>query len=355
MISNRHLRKTAVAGALAIPLVLGGCSLFGTGSSAQIDPPPSEMEMQMLKSLETANRTAAETEESLSIVYLQNDQGLLAPVSLHLPKGKGDAADKLNRMLEMLVTGGAYEGMLPAGFKGVLPHGTEVQAVTLKKDEKLAVVEFNKSFGNYAAEDERKIVEAVTRTLVDDPDIDKVQLWMDGAKLNEMPVNGFPLDRPLTRSVGINLQLGEGTSLSQKRPVTVFFSAANPDGEPYFVPVTRFVDADSNPVTGALGELIKGPARGDGLERVLTDNSVLKAVELSEDGVITVSLEDDMFEPGEKLPAQMLQSVVLTVTENAPDKKVRIWLNGQKDVIGMDNQQYGEPVLRPERINEIPL
>ncbi|MMZ71287.1 hypothetical protein D1872_346080 [compost metagenome] len=62
-----------------------------------------------------------------------------------------------------------------------------------------------------------------------------------------------------------------------------------------------------------------------------------------------------MFEPGEKLPAQMLQSVVLTVTENAPDKKVRIWLNGQKDVVGMDNQKYGEPVLRPERINEIPL
>ncbi|WP_334076214.1 MULTISPECIES: GerMN domain-containing protein [Paenibacillus] len=353
MISNRHLRKTAVAGVLAVPLVLAGCSLFGTGSSAQIDPPPGEMEMQMLKSLETANPTAVETEESLSTVYLQNEQGLLAPVSLHLPKG--EAADKLNRMLEMLVAGGAYQSMLPAGFKGVLPQGTVVQAVTLKKDEKLAVVEFNKSFGSYAAEDERKIVEAVTWTLVDDPDIDKVQFWMEGAKLNEMPVNGFPLDRPLTRSVGINLQLGEGTSLSQKRSVTVFFSASSPEGEPYFVPVTRFVDADNNPVTGALGELIKGPARGDGLERVLTDNSVLKAVEQSENGVITVSLEDDMFEPGEKPPAQMLQSVVLTVTENAPDKKVRIWLNGQRDVIGMDNQKYGEPVLRPERINEIPL
>lgn len=353
---NRQLRNTAAAGMLAIPLLLSGCSLFGMGSSAQIDPPPGDIETQMLQSLETGNGTSLTsiaTEEALSTVYLKNEQGWLAPVSLHLPKG--DATDKQIRMLEMLVDGGPYQGTVPTGFSGVLPAGTEVQAVTLKKDEKLAIVEFNKSFGTYAATDERKILEAVTWTLLGDPDIENVQLWMDGAKLNEMPVNGTPLDRPLNRTLGINLELGDGISLSQTRPVTVFFSASTPEGVQYFVPVTRFVSSEKNTVTGALSELIKGPSRGDGLERVLTDNTVLKAVELSEDGVITVSIEDDMFEAGEKPPAQMLQSLVLTVTENAPDKKVRIWLNGQKDVIGMDNQKYGEPVLRPESINEIPL
>lgn len=51
----------------------------------------------------------------------------------------------------------------------------------------------------------------------------------------------------------------------------------------------------------------------------------------------------------------MLQSLVLTVTENRDDSKVRIWLNGQKEVVGLDNQTYSEPVIRPETINEIPL
>ncbi|MEF2967980.1 GerMN domain-containing protein [Paenibacillus sp. M1] len=350
---NRHLRNTAAAGALAIPLLLSGCSLFGVSPSAQIDPPPSDVEAQMLESLESSGQTSLETEDTLSTVYLKNEQGLLAPVSLHLPKG--DEAGKLNRMLEMLVEGGPYQGAVPSGFSAVLPEGTEVKAVTVKSDEKLAIVEFNQSFGSYAAADERKILEAVTWTLLGNQDIENVQLWMDGAKLNEMPVNKTPLDRPLNRTLGINLELGDGASLSQTRPVTVFFSASTPDGVQYFVPVTRFVSAENNPVTGALKELIEGPQRGDGLMGVLTDNTVLKALELSEDGIITVSLEDDMFEPGEKPPAQMLQSLVLTVTENARDKKVRIWLNGQKDVIGMDNQQYGEPVLRPETINEIPL
>lgn len=349
---NLRLRNTFVSGALALPLLLSGCSLLGAGASTQIDPPPGEAELQMLQSLESVSQTSLETEEALTTVYLKNEQGWLAPVSLHLPKG--DAETKLNRMLEMLVVGGPHGSALPTGFSGVLPEGTEVRAVTLKKDDKLAIVEFNKSFGSYPAAEERKVLEAVTWTLLGEPDIENVQLWMDGAKLNEMPVDGTPLDRPLNRSFGINLDPGDNLT-SQTRPVTVYFSASTPDGVPYYVPVTRFVSSEKDAVHGALSELIEGPSRGDGLERVLTDNTVLKSVELTEDGVITVSIEDDMFEPGEKLPAQMLQSLVLTVTENAPDKKVRIWLNGQKDVIGMDDQKYGEPVLRPENINEIPL
>nr|WP_306294939.1 GerMN domain-containing protein [Paenibacillus kribbensis] len=38
---------------------------------------------------------------------------------------------------------------MPEGFKGVLPQGTEVKSVTVDKNNKLAVVEFNKSFANY--------------------------------------------------------------------------------------------------------------------------------------------------------------------------------------------------------------
>ncbi|MNJ59760.1 Spore germination protein GerM [compost metagenome] len=75
----------------------------------------------------------------------------------------------------------------------------------------------------------------------------------------------------------------------------------------------------------------------------------------SQDGVVTVSISDDMFESGEKVPAQMLESVVLTVTENTAADQVRIWLNGEKNVVGLDNQNYSEPVSRPQSINEIPL
>lgn len=349
---NRRMRNTAAAGAISLPLLLSGCGMFG-GSAAQIDPPPTDMETRMLEGLDAVEQTSFNPEEALSTVYLVNEQGKLAPVALHLPEG--EASLKLNRMLEMLVKDGKYAGMLPAGFSGILPVGSEVKAVTVKQDEKLAVVEFNKAFAGYEAADERKILEALTWTLTETPDVEKVQLWVDGEKLNEMPVNGTPLDRPLSRSFGINLELKGESGLSQLSPVIVYFSAATPDGVQYFVPVTRFVPADGDRVKSAIGELLKGPQQGDGLERVVTDNTKLDSVEVSKDGVVTVALTDDMFEAGEKLPAQMLQSLVLTVTENQDDSKVRIWLNGQKEVVGLDNQTYSEPVMRPETINEIPL
>ncbi|MGG6311797.1 GerMN domain-containing protein [Paenibacillus macerans] len=350
---NRRIRNTAAVSAISLPLLLSGCGMFGGNSSAQIDPPPADVETQMLEGGGSVKQTSFMTEEALSTVYLENEYGKLAPVALHLPEG--EASMKLNRMLELLVQDGSYAGLLPAGFNGVLPAGSEIKAVTVKKDEKLAVVEFNKAFAGYDAADERKILEAVTWTLTGTPDVEKVQLWMEGEKLNEMPVNGTPLDRPLSRSFGINLELNAESGLSQTSPVIVYFSAATPDGVQYFVPVTRFVPAGNDRVKAALGELLKGPQKNDGLERVVTDNTKLDNVEVSKDGIVTVSLQDDMFEAGEKLPAQMMQSLVLTVTENADDSKVRIWLNGQKEVVGMDNQTYSEPVMRPETINEIPL
>lgn len=354
---NRRFRNTAAVSVLAFPLLLSGCSLFGASSSAQIDPPPADVEAQMLESIgaekASSEQTSFMTEKELSTVYLENEHGLIAPVALHLPEG--DASLRLNRMLETIVQEGPYDSLIPAGFAGVLPAGTEVKAVTVKQDEKLAVVEFNGAFADYAKEDERKILEALTWTLTETPGVEKVQLWVDGEKLNEMPVGGTPLDRPLSRSIGINLQLNDGSSLSQSSPVVVYFSAATPDGVQYFVPVTRFVPAGNEPVKAALGELLQGPQRGDGLERVVTDNTKLESVEKSQDGVVTISLQDDMFEAGEKLPAQMMQSLVLTVAQNAEDSKVRIWVNGQKEVVGMDNQKYSEPVMRPETINAIPL
>lgn len=351
---NRQIRNSAMVSVLALPIVLSGCSMFGTGPSSQIDPPPSDIEAQMMQGAGIDGQTSLTAGGAVSTVYLQNDHGLLAPVSLHLPQGE-DATAKTMAALEALVSEGTYAKLLPAGFKGVLPKGTEVKAVTLKPDEKLAVVEFSKEFANYPAADERKIVEALTWTLIDNPEIHNVQVWMDGAKLNEMPVGGMPLDRPLNRSLGINLQLDNEINLSQSSPVTIFFSAATQDGTAYFVPVTRFVPYGSDLVASAVDELIKGPLKGDGLENVVTQNTMFDGVERSDNGVVTVSIEDDMFDPGEKLPAQMMQSLVLTVSENSAQDKVRIWFNGEKEVFGTDNQNYGQPVLRPQVINDIPL
>lgn len=285
-------------------------------------------------------------------VYLENGNGLLAPVSLNLFSGDGAAA--LKDSLTALVSKGAYEAALPAGFRGVLPAGTVVRNVTLDREKGIAVVEFNDKFNDYDIGNERKMLEAITWTLTGQEGIQGVQLWVDGKKLNEMPLKGTPLDRPLSRSMGINLPKSGMPSMNTSA-VTVYFSAVTPEEVQYYVPVTRFVPAGQEPVKAALNELITGPESGDGLEMVMTGETQLDSVEAGQNGVVTVSLNDDMFIEGDKVPAEMLESVVLTVAQNSKASLVQIRLNGKEAVTGSNNINYGKPVSAPEYLNEIPL
>ena len=369
----KHIRGVSAACLLAVPLMLSGCSLFSSESAA-VDPPPGEVEAQMLQvsgddtldtgvfgpvSLDKSDLAAGVKDTAASTaagerttVFLEDPNGLLAPVSLALPQAKG--TEMLKNSLTALVSKGAYATELPEGFQGILPAGTEVKSISVGQD-KLAVVEFNSAFNDYDPADERKILEALTWTLTGQEGIQGVQLWVDGKKLTEMPLQGTPLDRPLSRTMGINLPKHNALKMNSSA-VTVYFSAAAPDGiHQYYVPVTRFVPAGGDRVKAALNELIAGPEAKDGLEMVMTQGTVLDSVEAGQNGVVTVSLKDDMFEDSKGVPEEMLESVVLTVAQNTDDALVQIRLNGQETVTGTNNVNYGQPVSAPEYVNELPL
>ncbi|MBE9918029.1 hypothetical protein G8C92_28940 [Paenibacillus donghaensis] len=361
MTKVNKIRGITAAGLLAVPVLLSGCNLFGSQSSMDIDKPPTEIEQQMLNMTEgpvstnKGNKGDQTQSGPKTTVYLMNDKGLLAPVSLGIPESKDE--DALKQALQALVSGGEYAKYLPKGFAGILPAGTEVQHVTVDQDQKMAVVEFNNAFTKYDAPDERKILEAVIWTLTGFPGVQSVQLWVDGQRLTEMPQNDTPLNHPLSRSFGINLEQADGVSLTHSTPVTVYFATVTPDGAySYYVPVTRLVQPGQNKLKAALDQLIRGPQSNDGLEQVMTDGTEVQSVKPEKDGTVTVALKDDMFEQNDPIPDELLQSVVLTVAENSNNAKVKIDMNGRSSIMGInDHQDYSKPVSKPDYINEIPL
>jgi germination protein M len=369
----QQIRGISAVFLIAVPLTLSGCGLFGS-ESASIDAPPPEVEAQMLQTggdttldsgvfgpvtqddTQTTVKSSTKTSQGSAsgdrtTVFLEDGNGLLTPVSLSLPKSKDSSA--LKNSLLALVSKGEYASSVPEGFQGVLPAGTEVKDITVDKSN-TAVVEFNAEFNNYNAADERKILEAITWTLTGQDDIKSVQLWVDGKKLTEMPLQGTPLDRPLSRTMGINLPK-QGPLLMNSSAVTVYFSTTSPDGIQYYVPVTRFVPAGQEQLSAALNELIAGPESGNGLEMVMTEGTILDSVEAGQNGVVTVSLTDDMFADGKGVPAEMLESVVLTVAQNSDDSLVQIRLNGKESITDTDNMDYSKPVSAPEYLNDLPL
>ena len=180
--------------------------------------------------------------------------------------------------------------------------------------------------------------------------IKNVEIWMEGQKLAEMPVAGLPIDGSLTRAVGINLQAADGVNYSQSIPVTLYFAAVTPDDESYYVPVTRLVDRTDNKAKSAIEQLISGPLDTDPLTAVVTSDVIVKSVTTNKD-VVTVDLQDDGYKEGQKEPAQMLQAVILALTENTNATKVQIKLNGKTNITDTNNQSYSEPVSRPEHVN----
>ncbi|QHT62108.1 hypothetical protein GXP70_20420 [Paenibacillus lycopersici] len=347
MTHYRLIRRAALAGALALPILTTGCGLFSQPASESIDPPQNSTQ-NVSADVDNGQVTAVQGDQSQMTLYLRDRNGLLAPITVMSTLGQDEKPAQ--KALEMLVDGSSFASEIPDGFSAVLPKGTVVKQLDIIADQKQAVVDFSKEFGNYDAADERKIVEAVTYTLTSQPGITNVKLMMDGKELTSMPVDAMPIDEPLTRAVGINLEAADGVDYSTSAPVTIYFSALSPDNEPYYVPVTRLVNRSNNRAKTAIEQLISGPIGDLPLKAVMTPDVVVKNVTKAKD-VVTVDLQDDSYQPGSQEPAEMLQAVVLSLTENTGLSKVQIKLNGKSDFVDTNNQSYSEPVTRLEHIN----
>jgi germination protein M len=201
-------------------------------------------------------------------------------------------------------------------------------------------------------------LEAITWTLTGFTTVDKVQLRLNGKDLKEMPVAKTPLDAPLTRAKGINMELAPGAEIGQSTPVTVYFSNTDADGNRYFVPVTRMINRTEQDqvAKAAIDQLIKGPSSSKGLSKVVAPNAEVLAVKLSEDkSTVTVDFTDKILEQDKKISADALQAVVLSVTENTGASKVQIMVNGDVKVTAANNENLSKPVARPTNINPVKM
>ncbi|WP_268627315.1 GerMN domain-containing protein [Paenibacillus alvei] len=344
MVRTQYFRQGVLAAVLTLPLLLTACN----GTSGAIDPPPADVEAKMMtaadgKSGINVNPTDAAQQQANMTIYAQDRHGYLAPISYQW--NSEDPAVVAQASLEMLVKDGVHKGMLPPGFTATLPKGTSLK-VTLKPEQKTAFVELSKDFATYDKNDERKVMESITWTLTSLPNVDQVQLWVDSKKLSEMPVDHTPMDTPLSRQLGINLEKDLSVNYLRSMPVTLYFSSYSEEGKAYFIPVTRLVEPSSDLVRATLEQMISGPLNKKAMNMVMTKETKINDIAANGD-TLTVDLTDTMFEKGDQVPAELVKAVVLSLTERQGVKKVQLKINGNMDIQGTDKINYSEPVTRP--------
>ncbi|MFC0212651.1 GerMN domain-containing protein [Paenibacillus chartarius] len=350
-LSYKWIGWGAVTGAIVI--LSTGCSLLGSGNKLSIDPPPAGYETSANAGGQAVAVSAKPTEvkdAQQTTVYLKDSYGFIAPVTLALPKTTAVAT----QALQYMVDGGPVSGLLPEGFTAPLPKGTKL---TMDVKDKIATVDFSKEFVDYNPQDERKMLEAITWTLTGFPEIEQVQIKVQGAVVKEMPQDGTPIDEPLSRAMGINLQKGQGVDYGRSTPVTLYFlNQENPDYH-YYVPVTRLIERTDNIAKAVVDQLIQGPGESEskGLISALTSTLELKSDIKIDGDVATVNFSEKLLGEDQKAPAEALQAVVLSLTENTVASKVQIQVNGNVKFTSNDQKIYSSPVSRPDHLNPVKM
>ncbi|CDQ18224.1 germination protein M [Halobacillus karajensis] len=339
--------------------LLSGCLFEGEQSLEKMDTPeeaastppdPSSDEPQSKGEGEEAEGTgeAGETEDESAgtvsrEVYLLDANGMVAPQTLELPASEEVAT----QVLEYMVKDGPVTNLLPNGFEAVLPAGTEINGVNAKEDGTL-VVDVSEDFKNYEAKDEEKILQAMTYTLTQFDNVKRIKLWINGHEQDVMPVDGTPISEGVSRSDGINNQVGMETDIMNSEAVTVYFPAQNGE-QVYQVPVTTRVSKGDDEYAAMVQALLEGPEVGSPLMNPFNEGSEMVKSKL-ENGVLALSFNENILtgtdEPS--LSDAALASLVMSLTDLADVESVEVHVDGTEQVFNEAGEPLAEPVSRQD-------
>lgn len=355
--SHKKVKLTAAA-VLASSVLLSGCGLFGGDEQAgsekdipqdvsYVDDATNENGTESDVTGETTDGEEAVSENVQRELYLIDSNGYVVSQTLELPK----TTEVAKQALEYLVAGGPVDEMLPNGFRAVLPAGTEVD-VNLKEDGTI-VADFSNEFMSYDAADEEKILQAITWTLTQFENVDKVQIMVNGHLQTVMPVNQTPIGEGVSRANGINYDTAEAVDLMSSRAVTLYFMAESNEGDPYYVPVTTRLSLEGKDRYAAIVEaLIKGPSHNSGLTNDLSNEIALLDDPVMEDGNLVLNFNEAILGlEGRIVSKSIVDSLVLTLTEQTGVESIAITVDGEGDLMATDGTNISEPVARPEKVN----
>lgn len=347
---SRRANVAIVVMVTAASLYLSGCGLFGKDNE-KLDPPKSVSYLKDGEKLdESKDKTAAapESQESITTtLYLIDSNGYVVAQQLSLPKTQSVA----KQALQYLVEDGPVAGMLPNGFRAVLPADTQVDLDV--KDGK-AIADFSEEFLSYKPEDEKRILESVTWTLTQFDSINKVEIRVNGEKLKEMPVNGTPIHpEGVSRTNGINADGIAIADITNSHPVTVYYMAQKENGY-YYVPVTRRVsNTERDDVTAVVKQLIQGPGSHSQLVTGFLGDVKLLNDPVIEKGKVTLDFNEAVLgSVGKNVISEgVLNALVLSLTEQPDIQSVAITVNGKSELVKESGEPLTEPVTRPVKIN----
>ena len=172
----------------------------------------------------------------LETIYLldQNNYLTMAKISVNNKNEVSKAID----LIEGLTINGKKKDIIPNGFRSLLPANTKV--LNIRLNNKILLIDFSKEFNNIDESNEKKVIESLIYTLTSINGIDKIEIYVEGQKLTNLPKSKIKLPDYLDKDYGINKKY-EFTNISDIDSYTIYY-VFNMNNEVYYTPVTKYVN-----------------------------------------------------------------------------------------------------------------
>lgn len=340
--------RMLLLGAFGLIIMLTAC-FQGEQTLREMDPPnyaEAVNEAEETEEAVPAQESNDELEQTVTApreLYLIDSNGMVASQVLELPVSESN--EVAAQALEYLVEGGPITEILPNGFRAVLPAGTEILGLNLRDDGTM-VIDLSEEFKNYQAEDELKIIEAVTHTLTQFDKVEKVEIWINGHSLDEMPVNGTPIGQGYSRANGINLVQTDTLDYVNSQAVTMYYPAKH-QSKRYYIPVTQHVETDGGNYYQAIVQaLMDGPGFNKNVLHVFNNEAILVEEPVFEDGVLELIFNEAILEDDEQsiIADEVMETIVRTMTQQQSVEAVEVKVENRDQLVNENGEVYSEPV-----------
>ena len=228
------------------------------------------------------NNETSYPEEIISIneltmpLYIKDQNGYVARTNI-IKKKDND----IEYIINLLTKGSLYENYLPVNFEPLIPENTKLLNYSL--NDKVLKLNFSKEFLLVKENDEEKMIESLIYSLCELESIDKILIYVENKKLNELPNSKVKLPVSLDKSYGIN-KVYDIKSYKNVTKTTIYY-ASKTDDLTYYIPITKITNNDANAVEIIVNELKTSPIYESNLISFLNASYELKNYEIMENSV----------------------------------------------------------------------
>ena len=228
------------------------------------------------------NNETSYPEEIISIneltmpLYIKDQNGYVARTNI-IKKKDND----IEYIINLLTKGSLYENYLPVNFEPLIPENTKLLNYSL--NDKVLKLNFSKEFLLVKENDEEKMIESLIYSLCELESIDKILIYVENKKLNELPNSKIKLPVSLDKSYGIN-KVYDIKSFKNVTKTTIYYASKTEDLT-YYIPITKITNNDANAVEIIVKELKTSPIYESNLISFLNASYELKNYEIMENSV----------------------------------------------------------------------